>query len=368
MNKHPNQSTSFFPNFTDMVAASSFKYLLLVLLYLWQLMAAIFRSIYWFVLQRTSRISRLAYQLEQLNAREEELSSELARLNEQYLAKSAAIQARRSSVALERAKVLDELAETTKLKGGKGDNGSTTTTTTMTVKTIPVISCTADQNAVKSSKTALKKCSEEKKIKPKLTIEKPMSSPVLTNALQRSLSLTVGNGNAGGGRESPNVITRPISPFLAAKALIFERPRTPTVEHFTYAKQQFKPPSSPTSVTAAMEATLKRKEEQVLAAAVKQQQQQQSEQTNSSFSKLVGFNLATHRVNEYIDLILDTTLTEFRNCDREATSTSTSTNSSGGGSKRGERFRATIKELYGDPEWRPFINDLRQQYKIFCYL
>ena len=48
------------------------KYLF-VFVYLWQILATFYRTIHWFVLQRTSRISRLAHQLEQLNAREHEL-------------------------------------------------------------------------------------------------------------------------------------------------------------------------------------------------------------------------------------------------------------------------------------------------------
>lgn len=231
-----------------MLAVSTLpKYLLLVFVYLWHLMAAIFRSIYWFVVQRNSRVSRLAYQLEQLNAREEELSTELDRLNEQYLTRSAAIQARRSSVALERAKVLDELAETTKLKS----NGKS-------VKTVPVITCNDERSNVAVLKTVKPKfvkkspTGEIKPAKPKLSLEKTCSSS--SSALQRSLSLTV--NNCGSGRESPNVTTRPISPFLAAKALIFERPRTP-VEYYTYAK----PPSSPT-IANSFEPMLKKKKEE----------------------------------------------------------------------------------------------------------
>lgn len=240
-----------------MSAVSSLPtYLILVFMYLWQIMAAIFRTIYWFVIQRSSRISRLAYQLEQLNAREEELSTELARLNEQYLSRSAAIQARRSSVALERAKVLDELAETTKLKSGNSKS--------MTVKTIPVITMSDDSDeslaalseSLRSVKTVKKSTTGEIKAKPKLSIEKSCMSPS-SNALQRSLSLTVNNSCSGGGRESPSVTTRPISPFLAAKALIFERPRTP-IEHYTYAK----PPSSPTIATAPEPMLRKKKEEE----------------------------------------------------------------------------------------------------------
>ena len=281
-----------------------------VLVYLWQILAMFCRTIYRFVLHRISRISRLAYQLEQLNTREEDLCRELTQLNEEYLQKSSQIQQQRTSIALERAKVLDELAQTAQPNGK---------VSTLTLKTVPSVKCdTISKNEIKISSNKT---------------EKPKPVEVKKPIIKRSTSLIVPQPH-----ENP-IRWRSRSPLLASKSAIFERPRTPEVSKVIVPKITMQPET--TKVEPKKKVSL-----------------ESVEQTNNSFSKLIGFNLATHRVNEYIDLIVDSTINEFRSCDQESLSSN----------KRSQRFRATIKELYGDPEWRPFINDLKHQHKIFYYL
>lgn len=269
-----------------------------LIFYLFKIIFSFYEAIRWFVFQKFGRISRLAYRLEQLNQSEQELCNQLVKLNEEYLSKSSHIQQRRNSIALERVKVLDQLANSSRFSS---------VTTLTTIKLDPVIN---NENI------------------PTISDHKPKTEEVTINKNGNTSNRMTAMKN----KENKEKQTRAMGLNTESKVHMFQKEKK----------------------NSQMQIKSKSKEEKPSVISNKNNEQT----SNSNFNKLIGFNLAANCINEYIDLIVESAINEFRNVDNQLEVKNI----------QNQQFRETIVELYGDPEWRPFINDLKKQYKIFCYL
>ena len=308
----------------NMFVCSESKFLV-VLVYVGQMLATLFRIIYWFVFKRSSRIAQLAYQLEQLNVEDRKWCDRLAKLNEQYLSQSIQIQQQRRSIDLERTKILEQLKQCSQSESD--------------IKSVPVIKCDSITPLdVKNIITNRSFTTKPEKVNRSNSMEQIIKQfdrpkPVVNLTVARQTSISK---------------SRSVSPISFGNKQMTNE----------IAEKQRRPLSAVPIVQ--IHAELPKKEINIIETVERKiivPKNQSKINNDNNVMVQEDDKISTNRMNESINQVMENVIKEFKSCDNDKESC-----------KKNQKFRESIKELYSDPEWRPFINDLKKQYKIFYYL